>query len=60
MKESEKFIPINTDEIEWQDGEKILGLPPGLKAKIIAEAYDEVHAATCWSRMLAFYRDHVR
>ncbi len=25
-----------------------------------AEAYDEVHAATCWSRMLAFYRDHVR
>ena len=42
MKESEKFMPINTDEIEWQDGEKILGLPPGLKAKIIAEAYDEV------------------
>ena len=25
-----------------------------------AEAYDEAHAATCWSRMLAFYRDHVR
>ena len=25
-----------------------------------AEVYDEVHAATCWSRMLAFYQTHVR
>jgi len=25
-----------------------------------AEVYDKVHAATCWSRMLAFYREHVR
>ena len=25
-----------------------------------AEAYDKVHAATCWSRTLAFYREHVR
>ena len=24
------------------------------------EVYHEAHAATCWSRMLAFYRDHVR
>ncbi|MDE0828208.1 MAG: dienelactone hydrolase family protein [Vicinamibacterales bacterium] len=24
------------------------------------EVYDEAHAATCWSRMLAFYREHVR
>ena len=23
------------------------------------EVYDKVHAATCWSRMLAFYREHV-
>ena len=43
VKESEKFMPINTDEIDWQDGETILGLPPGLEAKIIAEASDEVH-----------------
>ena len=25
-----------------------------------AEVYDEAHAATCWSRMLSFYREHVR
>lgn len=25
-----------------------------------AEVYDAAHAATCWSRMLAFYRQHVR
>ncbi len=24
------------------------------------EVYDRVHAATCWSRILAFYREHVR
>ncbi len=42
MKESEKFMPINTDEIEWQDGKIILGLPEGIKVKIIAEASDEV------------------
>lgn len=24
------------------------------------EVYDAAHAATCWSRMLAFYREHVR
>jgi carboxymethylenebutenolidase len=24
------------------------------------EVYDETHAATCWSRMLAFFREHVR
>ena len=24
------------------------------------EVYDEAHAATCWSRMLTFYREHVR
>ncbi len=24
------------------------------------EVYNEAHAATCWSRMLAFYREHVR
>ena len=24
------------------------------------EAYDATHAATCWSRTLAFYREHVR
>jgi hypothetical protein len=42
MKRSPKFLAINTDEIEWQDGEKVLGLPPGLKVKIIAEGEDDV------------------
>jgi anti-sigma factor ChrR (cupin superfamily) len=42
MKRAEKFLAINTDEIEWQDGEKVLGLPSGLKVKIIAEGRDDV------------------
>ena len=42
MRSSEKFLAIHTDEIEWQDGEKIMGLPPGVKVKIIAEGVDAV------------------
>ncbi len=42
MKPVERFLAINTDEIEWQDGEKIMGLPPGIKVKIIAEGTDPV------------------
>jgi len=42
MKPAEKFLAINTDEIEWQDGEEVLGLPPGVKVKIIAEGADTV------------------
>ena len=42
MKPAEKFLAINTDEIEWQDADQILGLPPGLKVKIIAEGKDPV------------------
>lgn len=42
MEPSEKFMPINTGEIEWQDGKEILGLPSGIKTKIIAEASDEI------------------
>ena len=42
MKRAEKFLAINTDEIEWQDGKKILGLPPGVKVKIIVEGRDPV------------------
>lgn len=42
MKPAEKFLAINTNEIEWQDGEKIMGLPPGVKVKIIAEGVDAV------------------
>ena len=42
MEKAIPFLPINTDDIEWQDGEEILGLPEGLKVKIIAEAEYEV------------------
>lgn len=42
MKPTPKFMAVNTSEIEWQNGEKILGLPPGLLVKIIAEGSDEV------------------
>ncbi len=36
------FLPLNTDEIDWQDGESVLGLPPGVQVKIIAQGEDEV------------------
>ena len=45
MKKAEKFLAINTDEIEWQDVAKsheIMGLPTGIQVKIIAEGEDEV------------------
>jgi hypothetical protein len=45
MKEAERFLAINTDDIEWQDveaSEKTLGLPAGIKVKIIAEGRDAV------------------
>jgi hypothetical protein len=42
MKRAEPFLAVDTDEIEWQDGEKIMGLPPGVKVKIIAEGEDGV------------------
>lgn len=42
MKPAEKFLALNTNEIEWQDGEKIMGLPPGVKVKIISEGVDAV------------------
>ena len=45
MKQAEKFLAINTDEIEWQDVQKseaIMGLPSGIQVKIIAEGEDEV------------------
>lgn len=42
MKRAANFLAINTDEIEWQDGEKVLGLPPGVKVKIIADGEDAV------------------
>ena len=42
MKPAEKFLPVNTEELPWEDGEKILGLPPGVQVKIIAEGTDDV------------------
>ena len=36
------FFAINTDELEWKDGSKILGLPEGVEIKVIREGYDEV------------------
>ena len=42
MEPTPKFMAINTNEIDWQDGEQIMGLPPGLKVKIIAQGTDEV------------------
>ena len=42
MEPTPKFMAINTSEIEWQDGAKLLGHPPGVQVKIIAEGSDEV------------------
>lgn len=42
MEYAGNFFAVNTEEIEWEDGEKILGLPPGVQVKTIREGYDEV------------------
>ena len=42
MKPAAKFLPVHTEELQWQDGSKILGLPPGVQVKIIAEGTDDV------------------
>ena len=36
------FFAVNTKELEWQDGSKVLGLPEGVEIKIVREGYDEV------------------
>jgi hypothetical protein len=40
------FFAVNTDEIEWEDGSTILGLPEGVEIKPIREGYDEVSERT--------------
>ena len=30
MEPAEKFLTVNTGELEWEDGEKVIGLPPGV------------------------------
>ena len=36
------FFAANTDELEWEDGAKLLGLPEGVQIKVVREGYDEV------------------
>ncbi|MBI2909074.1 MAG: cupin domain-containing protein [Chloroflexi bacterium] len=42
MKPAEKFLAINTGELEWEDGQAIMGLPAGVQVKIIAQGVDDV------------------
>ena len=42
MKPAEKFLTVHTDELEWEDGTKVIGLPPGVEVKIVAEGVDDV------------------
>ena len=42
MKEAEKFLTVKTEDLEWEDGTKVIGLPPGVEVKIVAEGVDEV------------------
>ena len=42
MNPAEKFLTVHTGELEWEDGENIIGLPPGVEVKIVAEGYDDV------------------
>ena len=42
MKEAESFLIIDTEELEWEDGTKVIGLPPGVEVKIVAEGFDDV------------------
>ncbi len=42
MKEADPFLIIDTDKLEWEDGTKVIGLPPGVEVKIVAEGFDGV------------------
>lgn len=42
MKPTPKFMAVNTDELEWVDGQSIVGLPKGVMIKVIAEGTDDV------------------
>ena len=42
MNPAEKFLTVHTGGLEWEDGENIIGLPPGVEVKIVAEGYDDV------------------
>ncbi|MDP7166882.1 MAG: cupin domain-containing protein [Nitrospinota bacterium] len=42
MNPAEKFLTVHTGELEWEDGENIIGLPLGVEVKIVAEGYDDV------------------
>jgi hypothetical protein len=42
MKPAEKFVTLNCDELDWEDGTSVVGLPPGVQVKIIAEGEDDV------------------
>ena len=42
MKPAEKFLTIHTDDLEWEDGTRVIGLPPGVQVKIVAEGVDGV------------------
>ncbi|MEE9257279.1 MAG: cupin domain-containing protein [bacterium] len=40
------FFAVNSDELEWEDGVKTLGLPQGVQIKVLREGYDEVSERT--------------
>ena len=42
MKPAEKFLTVHTGELEWEDGTKVIGLPPGVDVKIVTEGVDDV------------------
>ena len=42
MKRAEEFLTINCDELDWEDGQRVIGLPKGVQVKIIAEGSDDV------------------
>jgi hypothetical protein len=42
MRQAEKFLTVHGDDLEWQDGQEVVGLPPGVQVKIIAEGVDDV------------------
>ena len=42
MKPAEKFLTVHTGELEWEDGTKVIGLPPGVEVKIVTEGVDDV------------------
>jgi len=42
MERAQELLAVHADDLDWEDGTKVIGLPPGVEVKIIAQGFDGV------------------